>query len=214
MNIFYTVYKVTNSINGKIYIGAHKTHDVNDSYLGSGRLILKAIAKHGTENFSKEILHVFETEQEMFDAESELVTEEFVKLDTNYNIDLGGKGGGARSEEVRKKIAESMRIVATGKTHSAESKAKMSVAHKGKKLSNATKLKISKATKGFKMPEEDVKRRAELLRGIPRSESAKASMRSAFINTPDKVCPHCQKSCKPAPYKRWHGDNCRMKEIV
>lgn len=37
----YTVYKVTNLINGKIYIGVHKTTEPHDNYLGSGKNILK-----------------------------------------------------------------------------------------------------------------------------------------------------------------------------
>lgn len=43
----YTVYKTTNIINGKYYIGVHKTTNPNDSYLGSGKAIKEAIKKYG-----------------------------------------------------------------------------------------------------------------------------------------------------------------------
>ena len=89
----YTVYKITNKINNRIYIGKHETTDVNDGYMGSGKLLKRAQDKHGIENFRKEILHVFDTEQEMNAKEAELVTEEFCQREDTYNICVGGKGG-------------------------------------------------------------------------------------------------------------------------
>ncbi len=40
--MYYTVYKITNQINGKIYIGSHKTNDLNDRYMGSGKYLIRA----------------------------------------------------------------------------------------------------------------------------------------------------------------------------
>jgi len=91
--VFYTIYKTTNKLNGKIYIGKHQTKDLNDGYMGSGKYLKHAIEKHGIENFTKEILFVFENEADMNDREAELVTDAFVKEDTNYNLCPGGNGG-------------------------------------------------------------------------------------------------------------------------
>jgi hypothetical protein len=87
--MFYTVYKVTNKINNKYYIGKHQTKNLNDDYMGSGKLIKRAIKKYGIENFIKEILFVFDNEKEMNDKEKELV----LLNEMSYNLCYGGKGG-------------------------------------------------------------------------------------------------------------------------
>ena len=87
--MFYTIYKITNKINGKFYIGMHKTNNLEDGYMGSGKLIKRAIEKHGVDNFKKEILHIFNDEDKMIAKEKELV----VLSEQSYNLCDGGKGG-------------------------------------------------------------------------------------------------------------------------
>ena len=91
--MFYTIYRITNRISGKQYIGKHQTEDLDDGYMGSGKRITQAIAKYGIESFKKEILYVLSTEQEMNAKEAELVTEEFCLREDTYNLCVGGGGG-------------------------------------------------------------------------------------------------------------------------
>ena len=90
----YYIYKTTNLINNKIYIGKHKSTDIkNDPYYGSGKLLQRAIKKYGIENFKREILFESEDLQYISSMEANIVNEEFIaRLDT-YNIKLGGDGG-------------------------------------------------------------------------------------------------------------------------
>ena len=93
-NPHYLIYKITNLLNNKIYIGLHKTYDINDDYMGSGKNIKNEIELFGIENFKKEILFDFDNFDDMIKKEAELVNEEFLKRDDVYNIVLGGNAGG------------------------------------------------------------------------------------------------------------------------
>ena len=91
--MFYTVYKITNLLDGKIYIGSHKTKKLDDDYMGSGKYLIHAQKKYGIENFKKEILFVFSTAEEMYEKEAEIVNEYFLMNENSYNLKIGGRGG-------------------------------------------------------------------------------------------------------------------------
>lgn len=88
------VYKITNLVNGKFYIGKRKNSDPeSDTYMGSGKLIKKAIKKYGKNNFKKEIISIFETNEEAAELESKLVTKDVIDSNMSYNLHEGGHGG-------------------------------------------------------------------------------------------------------------------------
>lgn len=149
----YYIYKITNLIDGKTYIGQHKYKKLNDSYMGSGVHIKRAIKKHGIENFKKEILYSnIQYKETVDDMERFAIAKERAIGKAEYNIADGGQGGHL-SEETRRKISETSK----GKKMSEEAKRKMSEAHKGqvtwnkgKHISEEVKRKISEAMAGKK----------------------------------------------------------------
>ena len=89
----FLIYKITNLINDKIYIGQHVTTNIDDGYMGSGDHIKNAIKKYGIENFKKEIIAECSSFEEMNELEKELVNHEFVQNQNTYNHSIGGSYG-------------------------------------------------------------------------------------------------------------------------
>jgi len=86
-------YQLTNKVNGNFYYGVHKTDNLEDNYMGSGKRIQYALRKYGLENFKKEILEFFNTYEEALDFESEIVNEDLILDSSCYNLTLGGGNG-------------------------------------------------------------------------------------------------------------------------
>lgn len=173
----YYIYRITNLVNGKTYIGQHKYKKLDDDYMGSGILLARAKKKYGIENFKKEILVFNISRKEHIDVlEKTFIASEREKGKAEYNIANGGQGGNL-GEEVNKKKSESLRghLVSEqtrrkisesnkgqvawnkGIPRTEEERKKMSEAHKGKtswnkgkKMSNEQKKKISASHKGKK----------------------------------------------------------------
>lgn len=102
----YIVYKTTCLINGKIYVGVHGTEnpDVFDGYIGDGisndfTYFIRnpkwafhfAVAKYGIKNFERKTLFVFDSEEEAYLKEEEIVNLEFINREDTYNVALGGQ---------------------------------------------------------------------------------------------------------------------------
>jgi hypothetical protein len=87
------IYKITNLINQKYYYGVHDGSDTQN-YDGSGVLLHQAYKKHGKENFKKEILMWFDTEDEAYEYEAVIVNEKMINKNNPmcYNLKEGGYG--------------------------------------------------------------------------------------------------------------------------
>lgn len=88
------IYETTNLINGKKYIGMHKSESFDDRYKGSGVLLSKAIRKYGINNFTCSVLKECATKDELYHSEIEFISRfDAVNSDDYYNIANGGQGG-------------------------------------------------------------------------------------------------------------------------
>lgn len=206
-NHIYIVYKTTNLVNKKIYIGVHRQEFyfpiLFDGYFGSGVTLKQAIKKYGPENFIRKTLYVYYTSEAAYAKERELVNEDFINQKQTYNMKPGGYGTSIHSKETKRKIGESLTGRIGGmknKKHSPETKLKMSESRKGennimygKPKSAEVKQKLSKSLKGRKQSEEVVNKRVKANTGKKRK----------LVQ-----CPHCNKIGGVNAMKRWHFNNC------
>ena len=92
INIFMIIYKTTNLLNNKWYIGKHNGND--PYYLGSGKLLTRAINKYGVDNFKKEILEECTNIKQLNDREKHWIRiTDAVNDPMSYNLAAGGDGG-------------------------------------------------------------------------------------------------------------------------
>lgn len=85
------VYRTTNKLNGKFYIGVHK-EVIKGNYLGSGIAINNAIKKYGKNNFIRETLFEFDNSKDAFEKEFELISQNIYN-EKCLNMANGGFGG-------------------------------------------------------------------------------------------------------------------------
>ena len=146
----YFIYKTTNLVNGKFYIGK-KISDENLSltYLGSGVLINKAIAKYGVENFKREILEFCDSAEHLSERETFWIKETHAR-ELGYNLTDGGDGLINPSQETRDKMSKARRgkkIVLSEEGRRRKIEANIRT-HKGKHLTEEQKKRLSEVNKG------------------------------------------------------------------
>ena len=94
------IYKITNLLNGKIYIGRHSSDKIDNGYYGSGILIKAAIKKYKKENFKKEVICICNSDKELNEKEVYYINKEKSMIN-GYNLTCGGVGmlGYSQSKE-------------------------------------------------------------------------------------------------------------------
>jgi group I intron endonuclease len=160
------VYKATNKVNGKVYIGQtihtlenrasqHKHDAIKNKKNGHFQ---NAIIKYGFDAFIWEQIDTAENKEELNEKEKCLVDlYDSTNRDKGYNTRAGGDSGGTLSEETKQKLREAN----IGKKTSLETRKKISEVHKGRRHTEEAKAKMSRATKGKKRSPEARKKISE-----------------------------------------------------
>ena len=201
--MYYLIYKITNQINGKSYIGKHQTEDLYDDYMGSGKLLKRAIEKYGIENFTKYIIEIYDTEQKMNLVEKILVVTD---NEISYNLCSGGHGGFGfinnknlnnknHGDSFKKKMSlfllnkwkndEKFKLNNIQRTKELHNSGKMKKGYFGQRLddgSNRTPEAIEKRKNTFKLNNHQQGSKNSQY-GKPRSEETKRKIRESVLKT-------------------------------
>lgn len=161
------IYETTNLVNSIKYIGLSSKKEFDESYLGSGLILIKAVKKYGRESFEVKPLEYHDSKEKLIEAERRVIKERKANIsDKYYNICEGGQWGDvvsgmseerkeAMGEKISKKrkawfnnnpeqrelYAERMREMATGKKLSEEDKARLQKAQREDRQNNPEKYK-------------------------------------------------------------------------
>jgi group I intron endonuclease len=142
------IYKTTNLITGKVYIGK-SSKCFNIKYLGSGKILNRAIKKYGKSNFTVELIEECSSEEEL--NLREIYWIDFF-ISNSYNIALGGTGGDTLTnhpdrEVIYNKISKTNSVRMIGHYVSDETRIKLSESHKKWHKSLTEEQKVAKNKK-------------------------------------------------------------------
>ena len=157
------IYKTTNLVNNKIYIG--KQIRPNKNYLGSGLILKEAIKKYGRQNFKKEILETCNDKKTLSEREKYWISfYDSRNKEIGYNITAGGDGGSTNNHWVNKKHTDDSKLLISknhsdvsgannpmfGRQHKDETKKKISETRISLNIkhTNETKSKMSEKKRG------------------------------------------------------------------
>lgn len=189
------VYLTTNKINGKQYVGSHNG-EINDGYLGSGLLILKAIRKYGKENFKIELL------EECYPDNNQILEESYIEkyntlIPNGYNISPTG-GHGLKQSKLNETTKQKIKSKQKGKKKISYFIEKYGNKEGKKKYKESEEKRINKI-KGFKHTKESLEKIRKSSKGRLCSEERKRKIGAAnrvksIGNSSHLGCEHSDKT--------------------
>lgn len=155
------IYKTTNLINNKIYIGQHRAQQFeSNKYIGSGVKLAKAIKKYGKENFKCELIEECFSLEELNEKEIFWI-QKFNSQFEGYNLNAGGEGMNSPSKETREK----MQRAKLGKKQPESQKRKRKESLKKVIHTKEWVQKIKNSRQGAKMPPTCLENSIKSLKG-------------------------------------------------
>lgn len=166
------IYKTTNLINGKIYVGKDKKN--NPKYYGSGKLLTLAIKKYGKHNFKKDVIEECYSLEELNKSEIYWIEKlDATNKEIGYNILKGGDGGAVYgrtlSDETKQKISSSLKgHIVSEETKSLIKQSNTGVSrNKGRNLTSITKEKLRSINLNKKLSAETKKKMSDAKKDKP-----------------------------------------------
>ncbi len=206
------IYITTNLINGKQYLGQHRSQVYDPLYKGSGKILKNAINKYGKENFYTEVLEWCYSDNELSEREKYWIEYFNAVEDKNwYNLIPGG--GGVQL------FGESNPMY--GKHHTNETKEKISNALKGLmagennpmygvhlEVSEETRKKISESNKGLLIGDKNpMYGKPSPMQGKQQSAEARLKNSLAHIGTHPNIPPETKERLSKLKSERMRGEN-------
>lgn len=213
------LYKIVVVPTEEIYIGVHNGNNTK-FYSGGGSIIKNKVKHYGKDNVVKYILEEFDLIEDAYKKEAEIVNLDFINQSHVLNIRTGGRiyeGSYQTSDEYRSRMSElnsgennpmygirGEKHHSWGNKHTCETKKIISEKTKKRFENHEERERISNSVK------EWFKDNPNPMKGKKHTKVAKDKMKEA-VNKNKIICEHCNNSYAKHLYKRWHGDNCKLK---
>ena len=220
------IYKTTNLISKKQYIGQHISDTLDPSYLGSGVALTLAVQKYGKEKFQVEVLQWCEDQKDLNYWERALI-ELYGAAENNmfYNLNGGGLYGGKPNSITRKLMGKRSRqywkdpkyrqiFVKLRKQAWTDPKYCQAQSEKAKQQWESPEYRKFIRTKNQAYWDNGGKDHLRQIKLRYWKDPKNHQRMAEFMRNGVKQCPFCNKFANPGNFKQFHGENCKEKQGV
>jgi hypothetical protein len=204
--MIFIIYKTTNLLNGKFYIGKHNQPTSEfDGYYGSGSLLKKAIKKYGKDNFIRETLFEFSDEHSAYHKEITVIRDH-LSNPLCYNLRTGGTGRNYNSTEQSKYLQSKS---ASTRWKDPDQYNIMLFERQNRYNTDNGKEIINNISNSVKVLWEDpeyIKKQTAIRSKI----EYRSLLREKAKNRERFACQHCGGMFQPSHLVRWHNNNCKL----